>query len=103
MSFSNPLEITRQPKNAESKGYGKVVSVTVEARGNGLTYNWQYQWKNETVWRNFVNGNGASTLSVPMTDGRYEGLKVRCQITDAYKKVMTSETAVMGFAKESRD
>ena len=34
-----------------------------------------------------------------MTNGTYEGLKVRCQITDANKKTVTSRTAVMKFVK----
>ena len=99
MSFAAPLGITKQPENAESEGYGKAVTVKVEATGKGLTYNWQYQWKNGNEWKNFGNGNGQSVLSVPMTNGTYEGLKVRCQITDANQKTVTSEVTVMSFSK----
>ncbi|MCR5322210.1 MAG: Ig-like domain-containing protein, partial [Lachnospiraceae bacterium] len=58
INVNNLLCITQQPQNAHSSGYGVPVTLSLIATGNNLSYNWQYQWANETNWQRFYTGNG---------------------------------------------
>ena len=90
------LRITKQPQNAKSSGYGKPITVSVEATGSGLKYNWEYYLKNEDfIWKSFESGNGKASISVPMSDESYNGITVRCKVSDASGNSVISNSATL--------
>ena len=97
LGFAKGPEITRQPESAKCSGYGKYITVSVEASGEGLGYDWQYQWADGTTWQSFVNGNGKSGINVLMSGAKYDGIKIRCVVSSKDGGSTTSETAVLGF------
>ena len=88
------LEITGQPEDV-SGAVGEQAAFTVEAAGEGLTYQWQYQNPGKSYWQNSSqSGNQTATLTVPITAAR-DGQKYRCIITDAAGNTATSDAATL--------
>ena len=86
------MAITAQPK-AASGAVGDTVKFTVQAKGEGLTYQWQYytgsKWANSSM-----TGSKTAALSVSVTAGR-NGQKYRCVVTDASGVTATSDAAAL--------
>ena len=97
LSLSQGVMITKQPESAKSSGYGKPITVSITAVGNNLTYGWEYKLANSNTWNRFQTGNGKSSISVPMTDASYEGIKVRCLVTGDNGANVMSSIATLGF------
>lgn len=89
--------ISAQPKDQICLSYRKAVTVSVKASGNGLSYRWQYQWRSSDTWKDFVYGNGRSSIRCTMYNSSYEGLRIRCVITDVAGQSIVSRSAVMHF------
>ena len=86
------LAIIQQPKTVVGKIGDKAV-FTVEAEGNGLTYQWQYCSKNSSSWKNStMTGSKTNKIEVKITEGRI-GQKYRCVITDSKGEKVTSDAA----------
>ena len=86
------LEITKQPENVTAF-LGDMASIHVEAKGDGLTYQWQYCTWGSKTWRDTtVSGNTTDTITMEATTGR-NGCRYRCVITDVYGNSVTSEPA----------
>lgn len=90
------LQITAQPADAfVAPGAGAVFHV--EAKGNGLTYRWQFCTPTSSGWTNCSSasvGYNTDTLKPVGTLGR-NGYKYRCVITDnSGNKVTSSEAAL---------
>ena len=88
-----------QPQSQESV-LGVPVMVSVSARGNGLTYQWQYLRPGKTSWVNSgLSTATSSTLKFTMSTG-YNGMKFRCIIqNDQGNSVISDEaliTALLG-------
>ena len=83
------LAITKQPEDAWAYE-GEKATVTVEAVGNDLTYQWYY--KSGSKWKK-ASGTEAS-YSLTMTEDR-DGRQMRCVITDAKGKTVTSDTVTL--------
>ncbi len=85
--------ITVQPE-AKTAVAGTEAIFTVEAIGEGLTYQWQYT-KNGTNWY-YTGMTGATTaqLTVAATVAR-NGYQYRCVITDDYGTTVTTEAAAL--------
>ena len=75
-----PLRILTQPTSVKGKS-GEKVTLTVEAQGPGLTYQWQLSDDEGKNWRDSseVTSNYSTTLS-DKNNGRY----VRCVVIDHY-------------------
>ena len=84
-------EITQQPADAGAS-FGEEFCVTVEARGEGLKYQWYYRNAGSEKWRkSTVRDN---TYDDTMTRAR-AGRQVYCVITDQYGNSITSQTATL--------
>ena len=82
--------ILTQPQDVVGK-VGDTATFSVEAEGDGLTYQWQYldpgsDWKNSSFT--------TPTMSCKLTAAR-SGRQYRCVITDAYDKTVTSDAATI--------
>ena len=89
-----PLAITAQPSDYTGR-VGGTAKFTIEATGEGLSYQWQYQNSNVADWSNSLqSGNKTNELSVPVTAGR-NGQKYRCVITDANGHSVVSGSAAI--------
>lgn len=89
-------KITRQPTKLVSSGYGRSTYLypSVGATGVGLKYSWQYL-NSAYKWTAFASGNGKSSIRVTMYNKSYEGLMVRCVITDNRGRKLVSNAAMM--------
>jgi hypothetical protein len=74
---------------------GTKVKFTVNATGNGLSYQWQYCSGPDSSWQNTgLTGNKTKTLTVDALAGR-NGYQYRCVITDANGYVINSEIVTL--------
>ena len=83
-------KITTQP--ADRSGYvGDTAKFTVAAKGDGLTYRWQYY--TGSAWKDSgLTGHATATLSVGVTAAR-NGQQYRCVVTDKNGTKSISSTA----------
>ena len=73
--------ITEQPESCEQVK-GKKVRFTIEAEGDGLSYQWQYLRAGNTNWTNSgLSSAKSNTLTFNMSAG-YDGMLFRCVVTD---------------------
>jgi uncharacterized repeat protein (TIGR02543 family) len=87
------LAILSQPQNVTWKA-GTTASFTVEAAGEGLTYQWQVKQVGKS---DFSNSGAASAKTANYTftmQNAHKGMQVRCVVTDASGASVTSETAM---------
>ena len=90
---ANVFAITVQPLSSEIV-IGDQTSFSVEAIGQGLTYQWYFKrpsgsWKRVTV-------SGYNTPVLPITgQDTNSGTQYRCKVTDAYGNSLTSGSAVL--------
>ena len=88
------LAITTQPEN-QTAALGETATFTVEATGEGLTYQWQWQSANGGAWGNSGLATAKSaSLEVPATADR-NGQHYRCVVTDANGQTVASEAATL--------
>ena len=78
MNITKPLTIVKQPQNVSTEK-GKRITFSVEAEGEGLTYQWQYRASTTGNWTNFAGGTTATMQKVA---GNWNGWQVRCVIKD---------------------
>jgi len=90
-----PFAITKQPENVTVK-YGQKASVSVEAEGDGLTYQWYFAAKGSKKFKKASITK--ATYSVEMNASR-NGRKVYCVITDAYGKTKKTDTVTLSYEK----
>ena len=86
------LAIIQQPKSVVGKIGDKAV-FTVEAEGNGLTYQWQYSNSGSSSWKNSsMTGSTTNKIEVNITKGRI-GQKYRCIVKDNKGNELTTDAA----------
>ena len=86
-----PLAITTQPSPVTALT-GDLVTFTVKATGDGLTYQWQLSDDQGKTWRNSSNKTATYSTTLNTTNsGRY----VRCVVTDKYGASKKSDAAYM--------
>ena len=91
-----PLEITRQPVS-QTAHYGDEVSVSLEAQGEGLKYQWYLRNKGS---KSFSKSSIKSdTYTVTMNEKR-DGREIYCVITDALGNTVISDTVTIGKTPE---
>ncbi len=88
------LAIVTQPVNYVGQT-GDAVSFSVEAVGDGLSYQWQYSSDAGRTWGNSgLPGNRTATLSTEFTEARL-AYWFRCVVTDAAGSSVTSDAVRM--------
>lgn len=85
------LAITRQPKNASAK-LNETFCVTVEAKGDGLKYQWYWRNADSENWN--VSGQKDNTYDDVMTSARHNR-EVKCVITDGWGNTVETEIATI--------
>ncbi len=86
------FEIVTQPKNV-TVASGKTATFTVEAEGEGLTYQWQYSANSGVTWvKSSGSGNATDTIKITSASSR-DGYMYRCVVTDSNGSSLTSEGA----------
>ena len=83
------LAIVGQPEDGYA-AMGEKFTITVQAQGDGLTYQWYYR---ESYWaedRYEVSAVMGKTYSFPMTSYR-DGRTYYCVITDQYGNTVTTD------------
>ncbi|MBQ6116300.1 MAG: leucine-rich repeat domain-containing protein, partial [Oscillospiraceae bacterium] len=89
-----PFAITSQPADFTGP-IGATASFTVEAAGEGLTYQWQYKSLKDGKWYNAnVDGSNTPTMHIGVTGNR-DGMQFRCRITDASGSHLISDAATL--------
>ena len=74
---------------------GETAEFTVEATGEGLTYQWEYCNAGSSKWRtSSMAGSDTATIKVPVGSWR-DGQKYRCVVTGADGRIVVSEAAVL--------
>ena len=92
--IKTPLQITDQPTSTKASE-GEKVAFTVQAQGEGLTYQWQYKTATGKTWNNSSTGNPKTdTLTVEATEKR-NGYQYRCIVTDANGQQVISDAATL--------
>ena len=81
------LAITEQPTDSEAL-LGESYCVTVEAKGEGLKYQWYFRNAGADIW--YKSGVRDNTYDDVMTKAR-AGREIYCVITDAYGNTVTSD------------
>ena len=86
------LAITKQPESVTGK-IGETATFTVEAEGEGVTYQWQYCNSGSSAWKNSsMAGSTTNSIEVKITKGRI-GQKYRCIVKDSKGNKLTTEEA----------
>ena len=91
VTINIPLAITRQPQPVTVKT-GETAKFSVKAVGNGLSYQWYYK-KVGASWTKWAGHTTASTSAV--SNDSWNGMQVRCQVTDERGNTENSETATI--------
>ena len=85
------LEILQQPQDVQAE-IGENFAITVEAQGEGLTYQWYYK---ESYMQDFaISCNQTSSYAYTMQEYRHKR-QVYCVITDKYGNSVQSETVTI--------
>ena len=83
------FEITEQPADVYVDALGETATISVEATGSGLTYQWYY--KNAGASKFFASTNTTPTYSVTVNE-RSENRQIYCVITDVHGESLTTDT-----------
>ena len=86
------IAITTQPVNITA-AEGQRITMSVEATGDGLSYQWQYKKPTGTSWINFNGATGSSCKKTMVNT--WDGWKYRCVITDTHGNSITTEEATI--------
>ena len=95
---TDPIAILSQPEDFVGV-VGDTVRFTVEAQGEGLTYQWQVSTNNGRTWGNSsAGGYATASMWVALTEARV-GNQYRCKITDTNGNVVYSEPGEIKVAQ----
>ncbi|MBR2702220.1 MAG: leucine-rich repeat protein, partial [Erysipelotrichaceae bacterium] len=98
INVATTLEITTEPSDFTGLE-GKKATFTIEAKGDGLKYQWQYK-NTSGVWKN-SNSTGYDTpqMKIKITSAR-DGQQYRCVVTDINQNKEISEPATIHMASQ---
>ena len=83
--------ILTQPVSAEAE-IGETVVFTVEAAGEGLTYQWKYKDAGATTWSNSSNRTARYSFAMQET---YAGRSICCVVTDENSLSVTTDVVTV--------
>ncbi len=90
------VQIVTHPED-QAVVVGEKATFTVEATGDGLTYQWYYKKPGSKTWSK--SSNKTDTYSFTMKES-YDGRQIRCKVTDAYGNTVTSNAAKLSLGTE---
>jgi len=94
--YAKPVVITKHPEDVKTIR-DKTVRFTVQAEGDGLTYQWYY--KNSILddeWRMCENISGRTTNTITVdTNAAVSGYHYRCEVKDKYGTIEKSKEATL--------
>ena len=93
----SPLAVTQQPKNVTVHS-GDSATFTVKATGTGLKYQWYYRKKGVSDWSKWGTRTTASTTAT--ANDTWQGMQVRCIVTDSSGSTVASSAATVTIAAE---
>jgi len=94
LSMIHPVTITKQPVSV-AVPEGETAKLTLEARGEGLSYAWYYKNAGAGKFTLTTTFTG-STYSVSMNESR-SGRQVYCVVTDQYGNTAVSDTVTLSL------
>ncbi len=94
LDMMTKVTITKQPESVTVLN-GEVATVTVEAQGEGLKYEWYFKNKGETAYSYSTTCTGNS-YSLPMNSLR-DGRSVYCIVFDKYDNFVKSEVVTINM------
>ena len=96
LGMNHPITISKQPANANVY-YGKTASVSVAAKGYGLTYQWYVKNVGESKFaKSSVTGE---TYAVKMNESR-DGRQIFCRITDRFGGTKDTKTVTLSMKNQ---
>ena len=95
INMDTTLSITRQPVSATARD-GELVSVSVSASGNGLTYEWWYAAAGSTKF--YRSSITTATYTTRMDETR-DGRKLYCVVRDSHGQSVRSSTVTLNMSK----
>ena len=96
ISILKEIKITQQPKSSRA-AFGKTLSVSVTAKGNGLKYQWYYRDAGSKTY--LKSSTRKATYSTTMKESR-SGRYLYCVIKDSYGNTVKTQTVRL-YAKGS--
>ena len=102
LAMATEFKIVKQPQTQIVK-VGATMAFTVEATGEGLTYQWEYSVNNGAGWMNSSSSSATiAEFTYSPVRAYHNGYLYRCVITDATGAKLTSEAArvIVSAAKE---
>ena len=94
VTLIHTISILRNPEDAHSAA-GKSVSFSVIANGDSLKYQWYIKKNGATEWSKWSNHTQPIFTEIASSD--WNGMKVRCSITDISGKSINSSSAKVIF------
>ena len=86
-SAAGAPEITEQPDPyGWGVSYGELVTLSVDAEGDDLGYQWYYQKPGSDAWTKVVKGGTADTYEFKAYT-RHDGYKYKCTVSNAFGSV----------------
>ena len=94
VAMANRLEIIKQPEDVSAE-VGTSFVVSVEAIGEGLTYQWQYRYPGVELWANFDISSATRPKFSSTIKAKWDGLELRCIVTDGNNNHIESDIATI--------
>ena len=66
---------------------------SVKAEGNGVSYQWYFKKKGSDSW--CIWNNHTASVTRALSNEGWDGMQVRCRVTDSTGMIMTSQSAVV--------
>ena len=93
------LVITKHPENFAGT-LGNTMLFSIEAKGSGLSYQWQFSTDGSSWYSSHVSGYNTPTLQLVQED-KHNGYYYRCKVTDSSGNVAYSEPGRVSLETES--
>ena len=102
-AFRVHAQIVRNPDSLITLYHLDTITLSIEATGDGLQYQWQEYFTDYQRWYDVAdisyNGTGKNASYTRSHGSDENGHGFRCRVTDAYGDVVYSETATLHFIK----
>lgn len=99
VTVKTQLSITKQPASSKAAKAGDKVKISVEAAGDGLTYQWYVKTRKESEFSKSGGTKKACTVTV---DDAHNGCQAYCIIADQYGTSIVSDIVTLSIATPVR-
>lgn len=94
LSVAGHIAITKQPVDVVAAA-GQAVTFSVEATGDGLSYQWYYKYKGASTWTAVKADSGKTAAYNLAVEERHNGYRYHCIITDTNGNSVTSNEVTL--------